>query len=216
MGIRVILDGVFNHVFSDSPFFDRYHHYATVGACESTSSPFRSWFMFHEVGQGNGTCAGAGGSTSASYEGWFGFDSIPVINKRRPPSGVLPDRLRQRRQALAPGRLVRLAHRRVRRPVVPGRLLGDVPRGRQGDQAERADHQRDVAEGLDAAADARGDRLDTTMNYRFRDAVVAFLAPRPSTARASATAGTSIPPSDFLDRLASIREDYPDAAYYSR
>ena len=34
-GIRIILDGVFNHLSSDSPFFDRYHHYPTVGACES-------------------------------------------------------------------------------------------------------------------------------------------------------------------------------------
>ena len=34
-GIRVILDGVFNHMSSDSPFFDRYHHYKDVGACES-------------------------------------------------------------------------------------------------------------------------------------------------------------------------------------
>ena len=38
-GMRVILDGVFNHMSSDSPFFDRYHHYATVGACESAASP---------------------------------------------------------------------------------------------------------------------------------------------------------------------------------
>ena len=30
------------------PFFDRYHHYATVGACESTSSAYRCWFTFHE------------------------------------------------------------------------------------------------------------------------------------------------------------------------
>ena len=36
---------------SDSPFFDRYHHYSTVGACESTSSPYRSWFTFHDVGR---------------------------------------------------------------------------------------------------------------------------------------------------------------------
>ena len=53
-GIRIILDGVFNHLSSDSPFFDRYGHYATVGACESVSSPFRSWFVFHDVPAGTG------------------------------------------------------------------------------------------------------------------------------------------------------------------
>ncbi|HET9346491.1 MAG TPA: alpha-amylase family glycosyl hydrolase, partial [Candidatus Limnocylindrales bacterium] len=44
LGIRVILDGVFNHMSSDSPLFDRYHHYGTVGACESPTSTYRSWF----------------------------------------------------------------------------------------------------------------------------------------------------------------------------
>ncbi len=34
-GMRIMLDGVFNHLSSDSPFFDRYHHYAAAGACES-------------------------------------------------------------------------------------------------------------------------------------------------------------------------------------
>ncbi len=37
-GMRIVLDGVFNHMSSDSPFFDRYHHYPTVGACESLQS----------------------------------------------------------------------------------------------------------------------------------------------------------------------------------
>jgi hypothetical protein len=30
LGIRIILDGVFNHMSSDSPLFDRYGHYSTV------------------------------------------------------------------------------------------------------------------------------------------------------------------------------------------
>ena len=29
--MRIILDGVFNHVSSDSPYFDRYHHFASRG-----------------------------------------------------------------------------------------------------------------------------------------------------------------------------------------
>ena len=49
LGIRIILDGVFNHMSSDSPLFDRYGHYSTVGACESTTSTYRSWFVFTDV-----------------------------------------------------------------------------------------------------------------------------------------------------------------------
>jgi glycosidase len=44
-GIRLILDGVFDHTSSDSRYFDRYHRYSEAGACESPSSPFRSWYQ---------------------------------------------------------------------------------------------------------------------------------------------------------------------------
>ncbi|MFH0751407.1 MAG: alpha-amylase family glycosyl hydrolase, partial [Chloroflexota bacterium] len=45
-GIRILLDGVFNHVASDSPWFDRERRYAEVGACEAADSPYRDWFTF--------------------------------------------------------------------------------------------------------------------------------------------------------------------------
>src|SRR5688572_30189190 len=85
LGIRLIVDGVFNHLSSDSPIFDRYHHYAAVGACESLTSPYRNWFTFHDVPVGTGSCVGSSGQpNSANYDGWFGFDSIPVIDKSLP------------------------------------------------------------------------------------------------------------------------------------
>ena len=71
LGMHIILDGVFNHMSSDSPFFDRYHHYPTVGACESPTSQYRGWFQFCTTGSSQ--CAGA------RYTGWAGFDSIPVF-----------------------------------------------------------------------------------------------------------------------------------------
>src|SRR6266542_2003381 len=58
-GIKIVLDGVFNHVASDSKYFDRYSRYDAAGnltspsgvgandgsgACEATGSAFRSWF----------------------------------------------------------------------------------------------------------------------------------------------------------------------------
>ncbi|RPJ00100.1 MAG: hypothetical protein EHM39_05380, partial [Chloroflexi bacterium] len=45
-GIVLILDGVFNHMSSDSPAFDRYGRYDEQGACESLDSPHRLWFFF--------------------------------------------------------------------------------------------------------------------------------------------------------------------------
>ena len=40
-GIKVLLDGVFNHMSSDSPMFDRYHNWPGTGACEQTFSKYR-------------------------------------------------------------------------------------------------------------------------------------------------------------------------------
>ena len=51
-GMRVILDGVFNHVSADSPWFDRFRRYEAMGACENADSPYRSWFTFREPGPG--------------------------------------------------------------------------------------------------------------------------------------------------------------------
>ena len=75
-GIRVILDGVFNHMSSDSPFFDRYHRYPTVGACESLASPWRNWFEFTTS---NVPCDGRRTTTAGSAS-----TRIPVLKKANP------------------------------------------------------------------------------------------------------------------------------------
>ena len=61
----------------------------------------------------------------------------------------------------------------------------------------------------------RGDRADATMNYRLRDAVIGFLAPQNFDPKGFADSGRKLQPSEFAARLQSIREDYPDAVYYS-
>ena len=48
-GMRVILDGVFNHTGADSIYFNRYGHYKdSVGAYQSKESPYFSWYDFKE------------------------------------------------------------------------------------------------------------------------------------------------------------------------
>ncbi|MFL5805436.1 MAG: alpha-amylase family glycosyl hydrolase, partial [Roseiflexaceae bacterium] len=61
----------------------------------------------------------------------------------------------------------------------------------------------------------RGDRADATMNYRLRDAVIGLLTPGGFDSKGFADSGRVIAPSEFAARLLSIREDYPDPAYYS-
>ena len=41
-GMKLVLDGVFNHTSSDSLYFDKYSRYTTLGAYESESSPYYS------------------------------------------------------------------------------------------------------------------------------------------------------------------------------
>lgn len=74
-GIKVIIDGVFNHCGSFNKWMDRegiyrgnknYH----PGAYESKDSPYSSFFKFgNESWPDNG-----------SYEGWWGFDTLPKLN----------------------------------------------------------------------------------------------------------------------------------------
>ena len=214
LGVRIVLDGVFNHLSSDSPIFDRYHHYASVGACESTGSPYREWFTFTPDPQGE--CAGPGGPGTMTYAGWFGFDSIPVIDKTNPEvqAYFLTDDDSITRRWLEDG--------------ASGWRL-DV----SGDASFPAGYWETFREVVDETdPDAltisetwqkdstllrmiRGDRLDTTMNYRLRDAVLGLLAPQSFDSKGFADSGYQITPTQFAERIDSIREDYPDAAYYS-
>jgi len=83
--MHLILDGVFNHVSSDSVYFDRYERYDSVGACESETSLYRDWFYFTAVTPGTGPCVGDDGTPGgATYESWWGYDSLPKLNSSNP------------------------------------------------------------------------------------------------------------------------------------
>ena len=216
-GMRIILDGVFNHMSSDSPIFDRYGHYSAVGACESLTSPYRSWFYFHDVPAGTGFCVGStGAANSATYDGWFGFDSIPVINKSLPavqeyfltgPNNVTSYWLNKGSSGWRMD------------------VMGDAsfPNGYwETFRAEVKDTKPNaliISETWQKDSTLlrmlRGDRADTTMNYRLRDAVVGLLAPQSFDSKGFADSGRIILPSEFAARMESIQEDYPEAAYYS-
>ena len=216
LGIRVILDGVFNHMSSDSPLFDRYGHYPTVGACESTSSAYRSWFVFTNAAAGTGTCAGAAGPKSANYEGWFGFDSIPVLRKDQAAVQAYfltaPDSIAKRWiQSGASGWRLDVAGD----PSFPNGYWESFRAVVKAANPQALTISETWQKDSTLLRMLRGDRLDTTMNYRLRDAVLALLAPQSFDSKGFADSGHQISVSDFADRLASMREDYTDATYYS-
>ncbi len=191
-GIRIILDGVFNHLSSDSPIFDRYGHYASVGACESTSSPFRGWFIFHDVAAGTGTCAGASGPRSATYDGWFGFDSIPVIDKSASNTSVWSyfltgsDAIAKRWLKQGAGAWRMDVSGDASFPAGYWETFREVVKATRPDALTISETwQKDST----LLRMLRGDRLDTTMNYRLRDAVLGFLTPGPFDSKGFADSG---------------------------
>ncbi|HEX5013360.1 MAG TPA: alpha-amylase family glycosyl hydrolase [Candidatus Limnocylindrales bacterium] len=217
LGIRIILDGVFNHMSSDSPLFDRYHHYATVGVCESATSAYRSWFTFHDVAAGTGTCvSGTGVANGATYDGWFGFDSIPLLTKSLPAVQAYfltaPDSIAKRWLAAGASGWRLDVSGDASFPNGYWESFRSIVKAADPDALTVSETwQKDST----LLRMIRGDRLDTTMNYRLRDAVLGLLAPAPFDSKGFADSGHQISVSDFADRLASQREDYPDAAYYS-
>ena len=69
-GIRIILDGVFNHTGADSLYFNRYGHYGSTGAYQSKDSPYYRWYTFK--------------SFPNDYEAWWGIEILPRLNLADP------------------------------------------------------------------------------------------------------------------------------------
>lgn len=74
-GMRVILDGVFNHCGSFNKWMDRERIYENVegyekGAYVSAESPYRGYFDFH----------GGDWPYNRNYDGWWGHDTLPKLN----------------------------------------------------------------------------------------------------------------------------------------
>lgn len=66
-GMRIILDGVFNHTGDDSLYFNKYGNYPSVGAYQSKESPYYSWYSFTQFPE--------------KYESWWGIDVLPQVNE---------------------------------------------------------------------------------------------------------------------------------------
>ncbi|WP_130099189.1 maltodextrin glucosidase [Siccibacter turicensis] len=65
-GMRMILDGVFNHTGDSHPWFDR-HRQSDRGACHHTDSPWRDWYLFSDTGHAHD---------------WLGYASLPKLDYR--------------------------------------------------------------------------------------------------------------------------------------
>jgi glycosidase len=191
-GIRIILDGVFNHTSSDSVYFDRYSRYSKEGAFESLDSRYFDWYTFYEWPE--------------DYNSWWGFDSLPVLAE--------VDGVRD---------LIYGADRSVARWWIEGGAAGwrlDVAPDKSHEfwrefrpRVKEVDPEAIIIGEIwdDASPWILGDELDTTMNYRFRRAMLGFLNGDSSDPNQGSIRGLN--PEQFNNALQSIKEDYPPAAY---
>ena len=69
-GIRLILDGVFNHTGDDRRYFNKYGTYDEIGAYQSKDSKYYSWYNFRHFPD--------------KYDSWWGIDVLPAVNENCP------------------------------------------------------------------------------------------------------------------------------------
>lgn len=184
-GIRIVLDGVFNHTGSDSVYFNREGRYPTIGAYQSKDSVYYPWYRFR--------------SWPDDYECWWNFNTLPNVNEGNPDferfingqDGVI----RKWLKAGASGWRLDVADE------LPDAFLESL---RSSAKAEKQDaviigEVWEDASNKTAYGKRRkyllGNQLDSVMNYPFRDAVLGYL--------------TGADPSEMMELILSILENYP-------
>ena len=163
-GIRIILDGVFNHTGDDSRYFDRYGRY-DGGAYSNEASMYRDWYTFKEGPN--------------DYECWWGIPILPRLNQDNPDC--------RRFFTGKDG----VAEKYIKEGISGWRLdVADELNDEFLDELNRAVKSASNGEGAiigevwENASDKiaygkrrrylRGDQLDSVMNYPLRNGIIAF------------------------------------------
>lgn len=164
-GIRVILDGVFNHTGADSVYFNRFGHYDSLGAYQSKDSPYYPWYSFMEYPD--------------RYDAWWG---VPILPKVRCDEASYREYIlseegivaRWMRHGVAGWRLdvadelsdgfLDAMRARVRAEDQDAVLYGEV----WEDASNKIAYSR-------RRRYLRGAQLDSVMNYPLREAVIAYI-----------------------------------------
>lgn len=192
LGMRVILDGVFNHTGSQSLYFNSDGFYPTLGAAQSQDSPYFDWYSFHPW--------------PTDYDSWWGINTLPAVREDTPSylsymvtgeDSVIRHWLRAGADGWRldvadelPDRFIETI-RSVMEETKPGSvLIGEV----WEDASNKIAYSQRRKYLL-------GSELHGVMNYPFRTALLAYLQ----------GGGAQ----DFREAMETLREHYPPAAFYS-
>lgn len=192
-GMRVILDGVFNHTGSNSRYFNAEGYYPEPGAAQSQNSEYYNWYSFHPW--------------PSDYDAWWGVKTLPAVNEAQPAYrdfifGDQDSVVRHWLRCGADGWRLDVADelpmpflRELRRQVKD--VSGDA--AVLGEVWEDASHK--VAYGQ-MRSYVLGDTLDSVMNYPLRDALIAFLMAQKDAAAVA-------------KELSSLAQNYPKPFLYA-
>ena len=193
MGIRIILDGVFNHTGSDSIYFNKNGSYDSVGAYQSKSSPYYEWFNFIDY--------------PYVYESWWGIDTLPQVNEAsqsyqnymvKDDDSIVRKWLKNGAYGWRidvadelPDFFVKLLRKAVKEENPDNVIIGEV-----WEDASNKVSYGELREYF------YGDELDSVMNYPLKNAMIDFALLR-------------IDAKEFNRRIMSLKENYPRPAFYA-
>ena len=192
MGMRVVLDGVFNHQGFVSRYFNGDGSYPGVGAAQSQDSPYYPWYHFSHWPD--------------HYDSWWGIYSLPAVNESEPSyrqyifggeDGIIRRWLRAGADGWRldvadelPDDFVHGIHAAARETKPDAVIIGEV----------WEDGSNKIAYGV-RRRHILGGHCDGLMNYPFRNALLAFLLGDDA--------------DHFRQAMETLRENYPPFAWHS-
>lgn len=192
-GIRIILDGVFNHTGSNSRYFNKDGEYDGIGAYQSKESPYYDWFSFVNYPD--------------EYECWWGMKTLPHTNESSEAfqKYILTDEDSVVKKWLKlgasgwrldvvdelPGFFVKKLRTAVKEQDEDAVIIGEV--WEDASNKESYGERREYFQGAE---------LDSVMNYPLRDILIYGVLGK-------------IKAQDMHRRIMSLMENYPEQSFYS-
>jgi len=191
-GIRVMLDGVFNHTGSNSRYFNARGWYPQLGAAQSRRSIYYPWYHFTDWPD--------------EYDAWWGIHTLPAVNENDPDY----------RRFIISGEDSVVRHwmrcgadawRLDVADELPDDFIAEIRTAMTEENPDSFLLGEVWEDGSNKVAYSQrrryllGGETNGLMNYPFRAAALSWL-----------TGGDA---ADFRDSMETIRENYPPAAFYS-
>lgn len=190
-GMRILLDGVFNHTGSVSRYFNADGFYDDVGAAQSVRSPYYNWYQFTHWPE--------------EYAAWWGIKTLPAVEENQPSYrefifGGQDAVVRRWLRCGGDGWRLDVADE------LPDDFIAGIRRAMEEEKSDSLLIGEVWEDGSNKIAYDRrrryllGRETHGLMNYPFRTAALAWLR-----------GGDG---ADFRESMEALRENYPPAAFY--